>query len=151
MTRLFLEIKNITLCAEPSLFILFYFLCKNLLFLCAEHHYPCCYSVVWRRSFGLDRSRGEARERSFLVGGRCRWRSGHGAGLGWTRPPALPCPLCGRPAEMRRSAAGTCCCCCCWCWLRLATRWARLCYSFGVRTDDDFVVVVVGGGGGGVG
>jgi len=40
MTRLFLEIKNITLCAEPSFFILFYFLCKNLLFLCAEHHYP---------------------------------------------------------------------------------------------------------------
>jgi hypothetical protein len=40
MTRLFLEIKNITLCAEPSFFILLYFLCKNLLFLCAEHHYP---------------------------------------------------------------------------------------------------------------
>ena len=32
MTRLFLEIKNITLCAEPSFFILLYFLCKNLLF-----------------------------------------------------------------------------------------------------------------------
>jgi hypothetical protein len=31
MTRLFLEIKNITLCAEPSFFILSYFLCKNLL------------------------------------------------------------------------------------------------------------------------
>ncbi len=48
MTRLFLEIKNITLCAEPSLFILLYFLCENLLFLCAEHHYPCrCPKDVW--------------------------------------------------------------------------------------------------------
>jgi hypothetical protein len=36
MTRLFLEIKNITLCAEPSFFILLYFLWKNLLFLCNE-------------------------------------------------------------------------------------------------------------------
>ncbi len=40
MTRLFLEIKNITLCAEPSFFILLYFLCTNLLFLCTEHHFP---------------------------------------------------------------------------------------------------------------
>jgi len=40
MTRLVLETKNITLSAEPSFFILLYFLCKNLLFLCAEHHYP---------------------------------------------------------------------------------------------------------------
>jgi hypothetical protein len=39
MTRIFLEIKNITLFAEPSFFILQYFLCKNLLFLCAEHPY----------------------------------------------------------------------------------------------------------------
>jgi hypothetical protein len=29
------EPHNITLCAEPSFFILLYFLCKNLLFLCA--------------------------------------------------------------------------------------------------------------------
>ena len=40
MTRLFLEIKNIPLCAEASFFILLYFLCENLLSLCAEHHYP---------------------------------------------------------------------------------------------------------------
>jgi len=40
MTRLFLEIKNTALCAEQSFFILLYFLWKNLLFLCAEHHYP---------------------------------------------------------------------------------------------------------------
>ena len=40
MTRLFLQIKNITLCAEPSFFSLLYFLCRNLLFLCAEYHYP---------------------------------------------------------------------------------------------------------------
>ena len=33
MTRPFLELKNITLCAEPSFLILLYFLCKNLLFI----------------------------------------------------------------------------------------------------------------------
>ncbi len=49
MTRLFLEIKNITLCAEPSFFILSYFLCKNLLFLCAEHHYPSAMCCLWWR------------------------------------------------------------------------------------------------------
>ena len=68
MTRLFLEIKNITLCAEPSFFILLYFLCKNLLFLCAEHNYPfligdhcdlltdhwCSLARVFALGFGLE-------------------------------------------------------------------------------------------------
>ena len=40
MTRFFLEIKNITLCAELVFCHFVHFLCKNLLLLCAEHHYP---------------------------------------------------------------------------------------------------------------
>ena len=51
MTRLFLEIKNITLCAEPSFLILLYFLCKNLLLLCAEHHYPLHFRFLHLRFY----------------------------------------------------------------------------------------------------
>jgi hypothetical protein len=50
MTRHFLEIKNIT-CAEPSFFILLYFLCKNLLCLCAEHHYPLHFRFLHLRFY----------------------------------------------------------------------------------------------------
>jgi hypothetical protein len=63
MTRLFLEIKNNVLCAEPSSFILLYFLCKNLLFLCAEHYYPKstlhghhAYEAACALAAGSDRS-----------------------------------------------------------------------------------------------
>ncbi len=54
MTRLFLEIKNITLRAEPSFFILLYFLCKNLLF-CVLNTITLCLLVfeVDRRLAGL--------------------------------------------------------------------------------------------------
>ena len=73
MTRLFLEIKNTTLCAESSFFILLYSLCKNLLFLCAEHHYP---SYKIKQTTYHCHPLGFYRPYSYRTDSR-RWQSGH--------------------------------------------------------------------------